>query len=93
MFNIFTVRPENQRALIESITADSGNTDIPGLLGMRLLRSLDGTHVINHMHWETEAAMQTALRTDPHIAETRRRVGELIEGAQPLRFEIAAVLK
>ncbi|GAB2568011.1 antibiotic biosynthesis monooxygenase family protein [Nocardia heshunensis] len=93
VFNVFTVRPGNQQALIDCITADADISDIPGLLGMRLLRSIDGTHVINHMCWESEEAMHDALNNDPRIADTRRRVGQLIEGAQPIRCEVAAILK
>jgi heme-degrading monooxygenase HmoA len=93
VFNIFTVRPENQQALIDCIRDGGDAAGIPGLLGMRLLRSLDGTQVINHMQWESEAAMRAATSTHPVIAAIRERVGELVESASPNRYEVAAVLK
>ncbi|MBO0852834.1 MAG: antibiotic biosynthesis monooxygenase [Nocardia sp.] len=93
VFNVFTVRPDNQQALIDSITANGDVSDIPGLLGMRLLRSADGTQVVNHMRWDSAQSMQAAMRDDPRIAATKNRVGQLIEGASPVRYEVAAVLK
>lgn len=91
--NVFTVRPESQQALIDCIADNGDASGIPGLLGMRLLRSVDGTQVINYMRWDSEESMRAALRNDPRIAATRHRVGQLIEGAKPVRYEIAAVLK
>lgn len=53
---------------------------------MHLLRSLDGTQVINHM--SDEEAFRRAVRDDPVIAATRERVGRLIEGAGPNLYEV-----
>jgi heme-degrading monooxygenase HmoA len=86
--NVFTVRPENQQALVDCIRSAGDPADVPGLRSMHLLRSLDGTRVINHMHWESEAAFAAASRGNPVIAATRDRVGELIENASPDRYEI-----
>ncbi|MCX4093976.1 antibiotic biosynthesis monooxygenase family protein [Nocardia sp. alder85J] len=92
-FNVFTVRAERQQALVDLIVSAGDPSDIPGLRSMQILRSLDGTQVINCMHWESVAALKTATRTDPRILGAMRRVGELIESAQPNHYEIAAVLK
>jgi heme-degrading monooxygenase HmoA len=89
--NVFTVRPENQRPLIDCIRAAGHQADVPGLLSMHLLRSLDGTQVINHMHWADEEAFRRATRENPVIAATRRQVDRLIEGAGPNLYEIVEV--
>ena len=93
VFNVFPVRPDNQQALVDRIRGAGDVSDIPGLLGMRLLRGLDGTQVINHMRWESRAAFETANGGDPRIATAMKRVHELIEGTGPYRYEVAAVLK
>jgi heme-degrading monooxygenase HmoA len=86
--NVFTVRPENQQALIETICSAGDPADVPGLRAMHLLRSLDGTQVINHMQWESEEAFAAATATDAFIAATRERVHTLIERAGPNRYEV-----
>jgi heme-degrading monooxygenase HmoA len=86
--NVFTVRPENQQPLIDCIQAAGDPADVPGLLSMHLLRSLDGTQVINHMHWTDEEAFRRAVRDDPVIAATRSQVGRLIDGAGPNLYEL-----
>lgn len=87
-FNVFTVRPENQQALVDRIR-DAGNVaDIPGLRSQRVLRSLDGTQVVSHMHWDSEEAFRRSATTSPSLADTRNRVHELIDGDGPRRFEI-----
>lgn len=88
VINIFTVRPENQRPLIECIRQAGDPGDVPGLLSMHLLRSLDGTQVINHMYWESEAAFSRERAANPLILATRDRVNELVQSARPNVYEI-----
>jgi heme-degrading monooxygenase HmoA len=57
-------------------------------LSVHLLRSLDGTQVINHMHWADEDAFRRATRENPMIAAAREQVGRLVEGAAPNLYEI-----
>ena len=61
--------------------------------GDGVLRSKDGTQVINAMHWDSEAALRTATRSDPRIVRTMRKVTALVEGRGPAVYEVAAVLK
>ncbi|GHF99788.1 MULTISPECIES: hypothetical protein [Amycolatopsis] len=61
---------------------------LPGLLSMHLLHSHDGTRVINQMRWTGEAALGAATRENAAIAATVRRVGELVEGAGPDRYDV-----
>ena len=88
--NIFSVRPENQQALIDCMR-DGAPTDVPGLVSAHLLRSLDGTKVINHTIWESEEAFRRAIKTSPAIAATRQRVHQFIEGAAPDSYEVIGV--
>src|SRR3954454_21544030 len=83
--NVFTVRPENQQALIDTIRSAGDPADVPGLRAMHLLRSLDGTQASNHMQRESEEAFAAATATDAFIAATRERVHTLIERAGPGR--------
>jgi heme-degrading monooxygenase HmoA len=89
--NVFSVHPGNQQALVDCIRSAGDPAEVPGLVSMHLLRSLDGTRVINHMLWESEAAFTAATRLNPIIAATRDRVGELVEGARPDRYEVIAL--
>jgi heme-degrading monooxygenase HmoA len=89
--NAFAVRPDNQQALVDCIRAANDRADLPGLLAMHLLRSLDGTQVINHMLWADDATFRAATAGDPVIAETKHRVHTLIEGTGPVRYEIIPV--
>lgn len=89
--NVFTVKPENQQAVIDAIQGGGDPAGIPGLRAMHLLRSTDGTKVINHMYWDSERALTAATRTDPRISATMKKVSALIEGAAPGHYEVIPV--
>ncbi|MEV4057546.1 antibiotic biosynthesis monooxygenase family protein [Amycolatopsis sp. NPDC049688] len=89
--NVFTVRPENQQALIDCIREAADPAELPGLLSMHLLRSHDGTRVINQMRWTDQAALRAATRGNAAITAAVRRVGELVEGAGPDHYDVIAV--
>lgn len=89
--NVFTVRPENQQALIDCIR-DAGDPDsLPGLLSMHLLRSHDGTRVINQMRWTDENALREATRGNTAIVAAMRKVGELVESVGPDHYEVVTL--
>lgn len=89
--NVFTVRPDNQQALVDCIRAAGDPATVPGLLSMHLLRSLDGTQVINQMRWASRAQFDDALAGNAVITATRERVGRLIEDARPNMYEVIAL--
>ncbi|MEV0400355.1 antibiotic biosynthesis monooxygenase family protein [Actinoallomurus sp. NPDC050550] len=89
--NVFTVRPEKQQELIDCILGAGDAADVPGLLSMHLLRSLDGTQVINFMHWTSEGELKRATASHPVVKATRERVGDLIERAAPNVYEVIPV--
>lgn len=76
-----TVRPGNQQAVIDVLRSAGDPAQVPGLLSIRLLRSLDGTQVINHMHWADEDAYERARARLPVVQNTRAAVRRLAESA------------
>lgn len=90
VFNVFSVRPENQDALVECMTsgvAASAN----GLISAKVLKSRDGTKVINHMVWASREAFDQASAGNPAIAAARQRVHQLIDAPGPDAFDIIDV--
>ena len=85
-----TVRPENQQALIDTIRSAGDPAQVPGLRSVNLLRSLDGTRVINHMCWASKEAFEGA-RTLPAIENTRAAVQQLIENAATNLYEVVSL--
>ena len=85
--NIFTVKPENQEALIACMR-EGVSPDMPGLVSANLLKSRDGTKVINQMIWESQEAFAQATAGNPSIATTRQRVHELMDAAAPDAFDV-----
>ncbi|MGT2462872.1 antibiotic biosynthesis monooxygenase family protein [Sinomonas atrocyanea] len=83
---VLTVRPENQQAVIDILRAAGDAAAVPGLRSRAVLRSLDGTQVINHMHWDSKEAYDYAHDHHPAIRATRSRVQELIETASANAF-------
>jgi heme-degrading monooxygenase HmoA len=61
---------------------------MPGLRSIQLLRGLDGTKVISHMRWDSQAAFRQATINNPRIAATMQHVAELIEAAEPGLYEV-----
>jgi heme-degrading monooxygenase HmoA len=88
--NVFTVRPENQDALIACMREGVPPT-MPGLMSAKLLKSRDGTRVINHMLWESREAFEKATAGNSALAAARRRVHELIENTAPDAYDIIDV--
>lgn len=58
--NIVAVKPENQQKVIEALRGMGPIEEIPGLHSLQLLRSADGTKLLNYMRWESIAAFQQA---------------------------------
>lgn len=86
-----TVRPENQQALVDTIRSAGDPAEVPGLRSVHLLRSLDGTQVINHMHWASKEAFEEARATLPVIRNTRAEVQRLIENADTNIYEVVSL--
>ncbi|HEY3686633.1 MAG TPA: antibiotic biosynthesis monooxygenase family protein [Streptosporangiaceae bacterium] len=76
LINVFTVAPENQRALLDILKGASEKVrGVPGFVSANLHRSLDGTRVINYAQWETREAFEAMLIRPEiweHFAEAER---------------------
>jgi heme-degrading monooxygenase HmoA len=86
-----TVRPEHQQALIDVLRSAGDPADIPGLRSITLLRDLDGTRVINQMHWASRAAFDEARATLAVVRDTRAEVARLVERATTAVHEVIAL--
>ncbi|HEV7652819.1 MAG TPA: antibiotic biosynthesis monooxygenase [Actinophytocola sp.] len=89
--NVFGVRPENQRPLVDCIRDAGDHADIPGLLSMHLLCSKDGRQVTNLMHWASREALDAATAANPVIAAARTAIRRFVEGNGPLPHEVVEV--
>jgi heme-degrading monooxygenase HmoA len=85
--NVFTIRPENQDRLVECLQSLGSTADVPGLISLRLFRSLDGSKMINYMEWETSEAFKKAS-TNPTVAAVVERAAELVEDGDPGLYKL-----
>ena len=58
---------------------------------MHLLRSKDGTHVINHMHWAGREQFRQAGSGGSVIEATRVAIRQFIEGDGPVPYQVTEV--
>ncbi len=58
LINVFTVRPDRQRALVEALTraTDEVMRHVPGFISANIHASDDGTRVINYAQWQSADA-------------------------------------
>jgi len=89
--NVFRVRPETQQQMIDRIRHAGDPADLDGLLSMHLLRSKDGTHVINHMHWASREQFKRAGSNASVIESTRLAIRRFIEGDGPVPYQVIEV--
>lgn len=87
--NVFTVRPENQEALVASLTetVEAAST-VPGWLSASIHRSFDGRQVTKYVQFESRDAAERVLR---HLAAggfLQRNVA-LAEAVAPGQYEVA----
>ncbi|MFJ4653930.1 antibiotic biosynthesis monooxygenase [Nocardia sp. NPDC088792] len=87
---VLTVHPDNQQKVLDTIRSAGNPTLIPGLLSLHLLRSLDGTQIINHMHWADKPSFEQARANIPAIQNLRSEVLALIESATSNLYEVVA---
>ena len=90
--NVFTVLPENQQALADSLieTVKAAST-VPGWISASVHKSFDGRQVTNYVQFESQAAAQAVLR---HLAAggyLQRNTG-LAPSVAPGQYEVAFTL-
>lgn len=84
-----TVDPEDQQALVDTLCEAGDRADMPGLLSRKVLRSLDGKQVINHMQWASVEAYKAALAYVPQFKDHRAEVHRLMQKATSKIYEVA----
>lgn len=92
LVNVFHVKPENQAALVELLTAATETTmqHQPGFISANIHRSLDGTRVINYAQWQSRQdfeAMKEVEEVKPHI----KQAGILAEHYDPVLCEVSSI--
>jgi hypothetical protein len=81
--NVFTVKPENQRALIDHlICAASVARTVPGWKSISIHKSLDGTSVVNYAQADNIEAQAEIFRelSEKGIIEKGHQYGEAHPG-------------
>jgi quinol monooxygenase YgiN len=63
LINIFTVKPETQRALVDLLNevTESVMRHQPGFVSASIHESADGTRVANYAQWESEESFKTMM--------------------------------
>ncbi|MFJ8026775.1 antibiotic biosynthesis monooxygenase [Streptomyces sp. NPDC096311] len=89
LINVFTVKPENQRALVDLLvkTTDEVMRHREGFISTAVHASTDGTRVANYAQWETEAHLRAVL-ADP---AAQRQLGEAQKFAESFEPNIYTV--
>ncbi|MFI8794307.1 antibiotic biosynthesis monooxygenase family protein [Streptomyces sp. NPDC055105] len=96
MINLFTVEPGDQDELVRLEV--TGMTEIastmPGFVRGSIHRSLDGTRLVNYIHWADGDAWRNAhevLQANPEYREHMENVRR-IATADPHPYEVIAVI-
>lgn len=76
--NIVSVKPENQQKVIDALREIGPLKEIPGLLSMQLLRSVDGQKLVNYMRWESVQAFQQAEQ-NPQVMASIAKITQFTE--------------
>ena len=91
--NVFSVDPDRQQELLdvleEGVALMRGR---PGFVGLRLLASVDGGHVVNVAEWADADAVK-ATRADPEAAAFAERAAALATPMPGLYREVALDFK
>ncbi len=92
LINTFAVEPDRQRAVVDSLARVTEETmqHLPGFIGACVHQSLDGTHVVNYVQWESEAHFQ-AMFQDPAAAAHMAEVSALAVSVTPVLYRVAYV--
>jgi len=96
LVNVFEVDPSNQDELVRLAIDGVSNiaSKAPGFIRGAIHRSVDGTRVVNYLHWE-DGAWERAHKTladDPHFVAHMQDVSK-IATASPNFYEVVAVVE
>ncbi|HZO37301.1 MAG TPA: hypothetical protein VFB41_10555 [Solirubrobacteraceae bacterium] len=96
LINVFTVDPSDQDELVR-LEIDGISTiasKAPGFVRGAIHRSLDGTRVVNYLHWEPGAWQRAheVLGDDPDFVQHMQDVRK-VATADPQTYEVIAVIE
>jgi heme-degrading monooxygenase HmoA len=96
MINVFTVEPGDQDELVrlEVVGMTGIASKVPGFVRGSIHRSLDGTRLVNYIHWADSDAWRNAhetLQANPEYVEHMENVRR-IATADPHPYEVIAVI-
>lgn len=89
MINTLTVKPENQRKLMDYLKqmTDEVVVHCPGFISANFHLSKDGTRVINYAQWRSLADLQAMLTQNSHHVKQCQELAESIDA----RFDLDVV--
>ena len=92
LINVFVVRPERQRRLVELLVAATEDVirHQPGFVAANIHASEDGTRVVNYAQWESPEAFR-AMLASPDAQAHLRECGELAESFDPHLHTVESV--
>ncbi|MCX2733855.1 antibiotic biosynthesis monooxygenase [Saccharopolyspora sp. NFXS83] len=92
LINVFTVRPERQRELVDLLNRATEEVMItlPGFVSANIHASTDGTKVVNYAQWSDADAFQAMLANpvaQPHMSAA----AEVAKSYEPHLYAVDAV--
>lgn len=92
LINVFDVAPEHQAELIDLLEAGADQTmrRLPGFISATIHRSLDGTKVVNYMHWESTAAFEATF-DEPAAQDVRSRIAAVVQGYELTPYQVCSI--
>lgn len=76
--SLATVKPGNQPKIIDALRGIGPRAEIPGLISLRVMRSVDGDKLLTYMCWESVEALARAEQL-PRVATAIAKINEYIE--------------
>jgi heme-degrading monooxygenase HmoA len=92
LINVFTVRPERQRELLELLARATEDVmrKRPGFISANLHASADGERVVNYAQWESADAFH-AMLADPAARQHMDAARSVAEHADPRLYTVDSV--
>lgn len=89
LINVFTVRADRQRELVELLTAATEEVMRfqPGFVSASIHASEDGTRVVNYAQWESAEAFR-AMLGDPVAQEHMGEAAEIADAYDPRLYTV-----
>lgn len=91
LINTFTVKPENQEALINLLKSatDEVFKKIDGFISASIHRGVEGTKVVNYVQWQSKEHLM-AIFKNPEVQKYQKQTEPLIEKVEPVTYFVVA---